>query len=151
MDKHKNRLLLRKAHVGSSITATLCILLFWVSTVIVELAGSPADIALVKKLIVFALIILIPSIITTAFTGNRLARNSKHKIVKRKQIRMKFIGANGVLVLVPCAIALFIMSQDLTLSVSFYGIQAVELVAGGTNLILMSLNIRDGIKLSRRK
>jgi hypothetical protein len=37
-----------------------------------------------------------------------------------------------------------------TFNTTFYIVQALELLAGATNLVLMGLNIRDGFKLSGR-
>jgi hypothetical protein len=61
--------------------------------------------------------------------------------------RMPIIAANGILVLVPCAIFLNLSAADGLFDMKFYLLQGVELIAGATNLTLMGLNIRDGLRM----
>ena len=60
------------------------------------------------------------------------------------------VAANGILVLVPSALWLHHLASRGEWGSSFYAAQAVELAAGLTNLVLMGLNIRDGLRLSGR-
>ena len=64
--------------------------------------------------------------------------------------RMPFIAANGLLVLVTCAIVLDRWASVGSFDAMFYALQAVELLAGAANLALMGLNTRDGLKMSGR-
>ena len=63
---------------------------------------------------------------------------------------MPFIAANGVLILVPCAIFLNRSAVAGTFDTTFYLVQGLEFLAGATNLGLMGLNIRDGLRMSGR-
>lgn len=63
---------------------------------------------------------------------------------------MSFIAANGVLILIPCAIFLAHKATAGAFDVSFYAMQIIELLAGATNLILLSMSMRDGLKTSGR-
>jgi hypothetical protein len=63
---------------------------------------------------------------------------------------MPFIAANGLLVLIPCAIVLDRWAAADTFDSTFYLVQGLELLAGAANLTLMGLNIRDGLKMSGR-
>lgn len=135
-------------HRISAITATMCIALFFSSTVIVELFGSLDSIALVKSLIVFpGLFILVPAIAITGGTGFALAKERKGRLVEAKKKRMPIIGANGVLVLLPSAIFLDQWAASGAFDTKFYLLQGLELIAGVVNLALMSLNMRDGLRL----
>lgn len=60
------------------------------------------------------------------------------------------LWANGVLVLIPCAIFLDRWASVGVFDASFYLVQAIELIAGAVNLTLMAMNIRDGLRLSGR-
>lgn len=62
---------------------------------------------------------------------------------------MPVIALNSV-ILVPSAVVLASRANAGTFDTSFYGMQAVELVAVGVNLVLMGLNIRDGLRVSGR-
>ena len=138
-------------HRIAAITATLCIATFFTSTVLVELFGSPDAVATVKRLIVMpGLLILIPAIAVTGGTGFSLSKSRKGRLVQAKKKRMPFIGANGVLVLIPCAIFLDRWAAAGVFDASFYLVQIIELVAGAVNLSLMAMNIRDGLRLSGR-
>lgn len=138
-------------HRAAAITATLCIAIFFSSTLVVELLGSQASIATVKSLIVFpGLFILVPAIAITGGTGFSLARGRKGRLLDSKKKRMPFIGANGLLILLPAAIYLNQLAAAGSFDITFYVVQGLELAAGAINLTLMSLNIRDGLKLSGR-
>ena len=79
-----------------------------------------------------------------------LAGKRKGGLIDKKKKRMPFIAANGILILIPAAVYLNHLASNGIFDTLFYSIQALELVAGATNLFLMSLNIRDGMKLSGR-
>ena len=141
----------QKIHFTAGILATLTIATFFTSTIIVELFGTHEAIAAVKSLIVIpGLFILVPAIAATGGTGFALSKSRKGRLVQVKQKRMPFIGANGILVLIPCAIFLDRWASAGTFDTIFYIVQAIELVVGAINLTLMSMNIRDGLKLSGR-
>jgi len=138
-----------KMHMIASILATLCIATFFVSTVLVELFGSVESIVAVKNLIVMpGLFILIPAIAITGGSGFALSSNRKGRLLENKKQRMPLIAANGILVLVPSAIFLNQWAIAGTFDTRFYIVQCVELAAGAINLMLMSQNMRDGLKLT---
>ena len=138
-------------HRSSATIATLCIGTFFVSSLLIELFGSHTMVATVKSFIVTpGLFILIPAIALTGATGFSLAEKRKGRLIDIKKKRMPFIAANGILILLPSAIYLDHLATNNSFTLSFYLIQVLELIAGGTNLVLMSLNIRDGLKLSGR-
>ena len=61
---------------------------------------------------------------------------------------MPFVGANGILILFPSAIYLDHLAASGSFDMPFYLVQGLELIAGSINLTLMSINIRNGSKLS---
>lgn len=63
---------------------------------------------------------------------------------------MPIIALNGVLVLVPAAFFLAWRSAAGVFDGSFYAVQAIELAAGAANLVLLALNMRDGLRLTGR-
>ena len=143
--------MLRNVHFLAAILATLTIATFFLSSILVELFGSHAAVARVKSLIVVpGLFILVPAIATTGASGFYLSRSWQGVEVDAKKRRMAFIGVNGLLVLTPCAIVLNRWAAAGAFDTTFYGVQTVELLAGAMNLTLMSLNARDGLRLSGR-
>lgn len=138
-----------KLHPIAAVVATLCIATFFTSTVLAEIFGSHETIAAVKSLIVTpGLFILIPAIALTGATGFASAKNRKGRLVENKKKRMPFIGANGILILLPAAIFLDQWASIGAFDIKFYIVQALELFAGAVNLTLMSMNMRDGLRMS---
>ena len=141
----------KKAHLIAGLLATLTIATFFLSTVLVELFGSHEAVAMVKSLIVLpGLFILVPAIAVTGGSGFYLSKFRQGRLVYAKKKRMPFIAANGLLVLIPCAIFLNRWAASGEFDTAFYAVQALELLAGAANLTLMGQNIRDGMKMSGR-
>jgi hypothetical protein len=141
----------KRAHLMAGLLAPLCIATFFLSTILTELFGSHAAVAQLKSLIVTpGLWIMVPLMAAAGGSGMFLARSRKGRLVDAKRKRMPFIAANGLLVLVPCAIVLNRWAAAGAFDISFYLVQAIELVAGATNLLLMGLNARDGLRMAGR-
>lgn len=138
-------------HRLAATLAFLCIATFLSTTIVVELFGTEASIATVKSLIVWpGLWVLVPSIALAGGSGFALAKSRSGKLVRQKKKRMPFIAINGVLVLIPCAVLLDRWASVGALGTGFYVVQGAELLAGATNLILMGMNMRDGLRMSGR-
>lgn len=136
-------------HLIAGILAPLCILTFFLSTVLAELFGSHEAVAQLKSLIVTpGLWVLIPTIATSGGSGMFLGKSRGGRLLDAKKKRMPFIAANGILVLVPCAIILNRWAAAGSFSTMFYLVQSIELLAGATNLTLMGLNVRDGLRMA---
>lgn len=139
----------KRIHLVAGILAPLCIATFFLSTIFVELFGSPAAVAQLKSLIVTpGLWILIPTLAAAGGSGLFLSRSRSGRLVDAKKKRMPIIAANGLLVLVPCAIVLNRWAAAGSFDASFYVVQAIELIAGAANFVLMALNMRDGLRLA---
>lgn len=139
-------------HRIAAITATLCIAIFFTSTVLVELFGSYESIATIKSLIVMpGLFMLVPAIAVTGGTGLALSKSRKGHLVESKKKRMLFIAANGLLVLLPAALFLDQWAASGAFNTKFYVVQGLELLAGAVNLTLMGLNMRDGLRMSGKQ
>jgi hypothetical protein len=141
----------KRVHLFAGLLALLCIATFFLSTTYVELLGSPEAVARLKSLVVMpGLWILIPALAATGGSGVFLSKSRRGRLVDAKKRRMPFIAANGLLVLVPCAIFLNRWAAVRTFDSTFYVVQAIELLAGAINLTLMGLNVRDGLRLAGR-
>lgn len=143
--------MLKRLHLTASLLALLCIATFFVSTLLVESMGSRHSIAQLKHLIVSpGLWVLIPVMALAGASGMGLSRARQGRLIASKKKRMPLIAANGLLLLVPCAIALNQWASAGSFDTGFYLVQIIELIAGATNLTLMGLNVRDGLRLSGR-
>ncbi len=139
-----------RVHAIFGSIALLCIFSFWTSTLISELFLSQSAIVKVKDAILQAMWILIPAMAATGGSGFVLAKNRSGQLVESKKKRMPFIAVNGLLVLLPSAFYLHSKAQAGAFDTCFYAIQAVELIAGATNLWLHFKNMVDGLKLAGR-
>lgn len=122
---------------------------FWTASVAVELFCGPTVVAAVKGAIPYGFVVLIPALAVVGMSGMRLGRGHRGPLVAAKRRRMPVIAANGILVLVPSALVLAARAQAGELDAVFYAVQALELVAGGVNITLLGLSLRDGLRLAR--
>lgn len=137
-------------HGAAGTMALALILAFWFSTVVSELFLGLEAIRIVKLGIVYGMAVLIPVLIAVGISGFVLARSRQpSRALGRKRRRMPFVAANGVLLLVPAAFFLQARAANANLDAAFYGVQALELTAGAINILLLALNMRDGLMLSR--
>lgn len=141
---------MKTIHPIAGTLAILTIAIFWLSTAFSELFGSPALITAVKSAIPWGFLVLVPALAGAGGTGFALAKGRHGGLVAAKSKRMPFIAANGVLVLIPSALFLASKARAGAFDNSFYAVQALELAAGATNITLLSLNMRDGLRLKNR-
>lgn len=122
-----------KVHAAAAFIGFLVIATFWSSTVISELFMDHAAVATVKHSIALALFFFVPIMALAGLTGKKLRLTNS---------LMPKIAANGTLILMPCAIILNLLAQRNDFSALFYSLQALELVAGAANLIMITLHLR---------
>jgi hypothetical protein len=142
--------LVRRLHVTAALLAFTLILTFWTSTAVVELAGPTGAVIEIKQAIRWGLLALVPALATAGATGFAMGGRSTDPRIVAKKRRMPFIAGLGLLVLVPSALYLAARADSDDFDTGFHLVQAVELTAGAANLTLMSLNIRDGLRLTGR-
>ncbi|WP_406645983.1 hypothetical protein QEZ52_18580 [Aliisedimentitalea scapharcae] len=140
-----------KIHATAGGIALATISTFWVSTAVSEIFANAETVAAVKQAILYGMLVLIPAMMTTGATGAKLGKGWKLPQVTQKSKRMKIIAANGVLILLPSAVFLANRASEGQFDTGFYLIQTLELIAGATNIFLLTLNMRDGLALARRR
>ena len=139
-----------KIHAIAGVIALLTIASFWTSTLFSEMFADHSTIAYIKQLILKGMLILIPSMMMVGASGFSLSRKMRGPVIEAKKKRMKIIVANGILILLPSAFFLAAKASSGEFDLMFYGVQALELIAGATNITLIILNIRAGRNLSLR-
>ncbi|MFD0360494.1 hypothetical protein ACFQZZ_03410 [Nocardia sp. GCM10030253] len=142
--------MLRRLHPVAGTVGLLTILTFWISTITTEISGSRHAITVVKQAIPWGLPVLVLALAFAGASGVRTAGGSNLPFIAAKRRRMPFIAANGLLILIPSAISLDILASQANFGAAFYCVQTLELIAGAINIALMSLNIRDGLRLTGR-
>ena len=137
-------------HPIAGAIALLTVLAFWLSTIVSETFGTPAQIVTVKTMIPWGFLVLIPALIATGGSGFRLGMKFRNDLVSRKRGRMPIIAGNGLLLLIPSALYLSSKAQAGAFDEAFYAVQVIELIAGAVNITLLGLNMRDGFRLTRK-
>jgi len=130
--------------------AILTIATFWFSTALSELFGFPVTITAVKTAIPWGFLVLIPALAAAGGTGFALSKERRVGLIATKMRRMQFIAANGILILIPSALFLATKARTAQFDSVFYLVQALELAAGATNIALLVLNMRDGLRIKGR-
>ncbi len=139
--------MLKIIHPLAGATAILTIAIFWLSTAVVELIGSAAAVVAVKTTIPWGFLLLIPALAAAGGSGLALAAGRRGGPIGAKLKRMPFIAANGVLILIPSALYLAFKARAGEFDASSDAVQALELAAGATNIALLGLNMRDGLRM----
>jgi hypothetical protein len=140
-------MLLVKAHAAFGVLALALIAGFWLTTVGSELAGSAEHVVLVKTWILRLIPVLVALMAGAGAAGNLIARGRKTREIGDKRLRAIVAALNGLLILIPCAYVLEGWAVTGEFTARFYGVQAIELAAGAGNIVLLALNLRDGLRL----
>lgn len=142
--------MLKTIHPVAGAVAILTIATFWLSTSLSELFGSTAPIVAVKSTIPWGFLLLVPALAAAGGSGFAMTKARKAGLIAAKIKRMPFIAANGLLILIPSALFLASKAKAAEFDIAFYVVQALELAAGATNIFLLGLNMRDGLKMKGR-
>lgn len=138
-------------HPVAGTIALLTTATFWLSTAATELFGSADAVIAVKTMIPWGFLLLVPAMAAVGATGFSFVHGrTLGGLVKKKARRMPILAANGLLILIPSALFLASRASAGTFDIWFYVVQFIELVAGATNITLMGLSMRDGLKLKGR-
>ena len=137
-------------HPVAGVLALLTIATFWLSTVFSEMFGSLALVTTVKTAIPWGFLLLIPALAAAGGSGFALAKGRRAALIEVKMKRMPIIAANGILLLIPSALFLAFKARIGEFDRVFYAVQALELVAGATNIALLGRNLVDGLKMKGR-
>ena len=136
-------------HPVAGMLAIVMIATFWLSTALSELFAPQAIVIAVKTAIPWGVLVLIPAMAATGGSGFALAKGQRSGLIGVKMKRMRLIAANGILILFPSALFLASKARAMDFDTAFYSVQVLELVAGATNLLLLGLNMRDGMISTR--
>ncbi len=139
--------MIKTIHPMAGVLAILTIATFWLSTALAELFASQAVVTAVKTAIPWGFLVLIPALAAAGGSGFTMAKGRRTGLIGTKIKRMPIIAGNGILVLIPSALYLASKARAGEFDTAFYAVQALELVAGATNITLLGLNMRDGLKM----
>lgn len=137
-----------KAHAAAGTLALLTILGLQGFVALAEASGYPADLAQARGTALWVVgLVLVPAMVATGVSGARLGRGWRGPWVATKLRRMKIVAALGLFVLVPLAVALWWLAARGWVDGRFHLLSRVESLAALTNVLLLGLNLRDGLRL----
>ena len=137
------------AHALTGTLSLVIVVTFFTASAVALVLGDAALQHSVKLAILWGLLGLVPCLAATGAAGASLTKKRRDKGTATKFLRMKAIAAIGIGILVPCAVYLgwrAVQGQGIS-----YPVQYLELVAGACNITLLTLNLRDGLKLRRMR
>lgn len=138
---------MKMIHPVAGALALFMIATCWLSTALTELFASQAIVTTVKTAIPWGFLVLIPALVAAGGSGFALAKGRRGGVIGAKAKRMPLIAANGILVLIPSALFLAFKARAAEFDTGFYAVQALELAVGAANIVLLGLNMRDGLKM----
>lgn len=118
--------MLRIIHPLAGLVAILTIATFWLSTAISELFASEVTVITVKSAIPWGFILLVSALAAMGGSGFFLSKGQRQGQVGTKLKRMPFIGASGLLALIPAALFLATQAKAGEFDATFYIIQALS-------------------------
>jgi hypothetical protein len=141
---------MRRLHAVLALLSVLFISGFLIATVAGDLSGDVVAMTASKRVVAWLLLPLVLCLAGTGGVGAFLARGGGGGLIDVKKRRMRVIALNGVSVLAPLAIILWRLAEAHRFDSVYWVLQVVELLAGGVNLVLILMNVRDGLRLSGR-
>ncbi|MBZ4022802.1 hypothetical protein CKO11_10055 [Rhodobacter sp. TJ_12] len=143
---------LPKIHAAAGAVAMLLIAGLQLTLLRHELAGLPTETAPLRAGILWVVILgLLPAMAVAGGSGAKLARGALSPWVARKMARMKRIAALGLGLLVPLAVLLAWLAAQGRIGAGFVALTQLERLAALTNLVLLGLNMRDGLGRARSR
>ncbi len=137
-----------KLHAAAGGVAMLTILAFQALLWRAEASGYPEDILAARVAILWGVaLVLVPAMAGAGISGAVMGRGWKRPEIAAKTRRMRIIAANGLLVLLPLAIALWWLASKGMVEERFFWLQRLEMLAGLVNLALLGMNMRAGLRL----
>jgi hypothetical protein len=122
-------------HAVPGALAIALVAIFLGSTLVSELLLGPAAVVAVKTGIVYAMSLLIVSMVATGASGTKLASGRAGSMIDAKRRRMKIIAANGLLLMLPSALFLYFRAIAGAFDTAFYSVQMLELLGGSLQQI----------------
>lgn len=143
---------MKLVHKLSAITVVLTLTSFWVALIVSDFFLDNEALAVVRKGIVFGLIILIPAMILAKVSGGKLAANhtGNPELIEAKKKRAKWMAINGALIMVPAAFYLYHKSSIGEIDDMFRVVQAIELLVGSIQYYFVISNVKGGIALRNK-
>ena len=139
-----------RIHAVSGVLALTLLAASFLASVTVEVLQQLPAIVYVKRLIMYGTALLIPVLGFSGITGLAVRGQRRERLMQTKQRRLLVSAGMSLLILAPCAVTLYGLAARGQLHGLFYALQGLEFAVEGLTLLLLSLNMRDGLRLTGR-
>jgi len=136
--------MIRSIHPVAGVIALAATVTFWGAAAGAWVLGSETAILWVRTVILWGMLVLVPAVVIAGASGYKLGGAEKRGRIGHKKQRLRFIGINTIVVVLPCAFLLHDLALEAQLGVPYTIEQAIELVAGLLNVVFLLMNARDG-------
>ena len=151
VNKHMENNIMR-IHFFAGIAVLIILSTFWVALIISDFFLGHEAVAQVRLGIVYALIVLIPSMIAVKATGGKLGKNRMDDTrIQQKKKRATWMAINGVLIMVPAAFFLNYKASSGEFDTVFYIVQGIELLVGSFQYYFVLKNFNVGMSLRKER
>ncbi len=134
-------------HAMLGTTIFILILIFLAASLVSELWYPVDVIAGVRSQIFYAMLLLLPVLLTTAYLGLSLGKNRQEGIVDSKKKRMLWIFIIYIFIFMPTSYFLDQYSREAQFNSLYFLAQLIEYAFDLIVLVLVALNFRDGGRL----
>ena len=140
---------LPKVHAAAGGLALVTILGLQTFLALAE-TGYAADLAASRAAALWVVaLLLVPALALAGASGAWLGRGRRGPLLAAKARRMQAVAALGLVVLLPLAVALWWLAARGMVEGRFALLTRIETLAALTNVLLLGLNLRDGLKMRR--
>jgi|GEM_PF-2941081 len=142
---------MKLAHFFTGILVLGTLTTFWLALIISDFFLDQDALAQVRLGIVYALILLIPSMIAVKATGSKLGadRITNDVRIQHKKKRATWMAINGALIMVPAAFFLNYKASHDEIDLAFRVVQGIELFVGSFQYYFVLKNFRVGMTLRK--
>ena len=137
-------------HAVAGVLGFLLIVTFTISTGISEAFGSHETIATVKTWVFRGMFVLVAALLAAGGSGVSLLGKRTDTLALTKQKRGPIAFMTTLLVLLPCSYVLSRLASAGSIDGWFYVLEPLELAASTVVIVMVGLNIRDGLALTGR-
>ncbi len=139
---------MNQAHRITAILVLAILTAFWGAIFISDFFLGHEALVKVRQGIVYALIVLIPSMIAVKMTGGKLGHGRISDVrVQQKKKRATLMAVNGALIMVPAAFFLNYKASHGEIDTIFRLVQGLELLVGSFQYYFVTSNFKTGLAL----
>ncbi|MDX2468951.1 MAG: hypothetical protein QNL04_00075 [SAR324 cluster bacterium] len=144
---------MKRSHFFIGLTVLAILTSFWVAIIVSDFFLDNEALTMVRRGIVYALAVLIPSMIAVKITGVKLGKSriETDPRIQAKKKRATLMAVNGALIMVPAAFFLNYKASAGEFDQWFQIVQAIELIVGSSQYFFVLKNFMVGVNMRKER